>query len=40
MNHRGISFNHKTASRLMKLLLLKSLIRVKKYKFYKVNKVK
>lgn len=40
LNHKGIEINHKTASRLMKLLGLKSLIRVKKYKFYKVKQGK
>ena len=35
LNHKGIVINHKTVLRLMKLLGLKSLIRVKKYKSYK-----
>lgn len=35
LNHKGIIINHKTVLRLMKLLGLKSLIRVKKYKSYK-----
>jgi len=35
LNSKGIVINHKTVFRLMKLLGLKSLIRVKKYKSYK-----
>jgi putative transposase len=35
LNIKGILINHKTVLRLMKLLGLKSLIRVKKYKSYK-----
>ena len=35
LNNNGIIINHKTVLRLMKLLGLKSLIRVKKYKSYK-----
>ena len=35
LNNRGIIINHKTVSRLMKLLGLKSIVRVKKYKSYK-----
>jgi transposase InsO family protein len=35
INNKGIIINHKTVLRLMKLLGLKSLIRVKKYKSYK-----
>jgi putative transposase len=35
INSRGIIINHKTVFRLMKLLGLKSLIRLKKYKSYK-----
>jgi putative transposase len=35
LNNRGIVINHKTVLKLMKLLGLKSLIRVKKYKSYK-----
>ncbi|WP_426091366.1 IS3 family transposase [Flavobacterium sp. DSR3-2] len=35
LNNKGIVINHKTVLRLMKLLGLKSLIRVKKYKSYK-----
>jgi transposase InsO family protein len=35
LNNKGIIINHKTVLRLMKLLGLKSLIRVKKYKSYK-----
>lgn len=35
INNKGIIINHKTVLRLMKLLGLKSLIRLKKYKSYK-----
>jgi len=35
LNHKGIVINHKTVLRLMKLLGIKSLIRIKKYKSYK-----
>ena len=35
LNNKGMVINHKTVFRLMKLLGLKSLIRVKKYKSYK-----
>ncbi len=35
LNYKGMVINHKTVLRLMKLLGLKSLIRVKKYKSYK-----
>lgn len=35
LNNKGIVINHKTVLRLMKLLGLKSIIRVKKYKSYK-----
>lgn len=35
LNNKGMVVNHKTVLRLMKLLDLKSLIRVKKYKSYK-----
>ena len=35
LNNKGIIINHKTVLRLMKLLKIKSLIRVKKYKSYK-----
>lgn len=35
IRHRGFIINHKTVLRLMKMLGLKSLIRVKKYKSYK-----
>lgn len=35
LNNKGIIINHKTVSKLMKLLGLKSIIRVKKYKSYK-----
>jgi putative transposase len=35
LNNKGIIINHKTVLRLMKLLGLKSVIRVKKYKSYK-----
>jgi len=35
LNNKGMVINHKTVLRLMKLLGLKSLIRVKKYKSYK-----
>lgn len=35
LNNKGIIINHKTVLRLMKLLGLKSIIRVKKYKSYK-----
>jgi putative transposase len=35
LNNQGIVINHKTVLRLMKLLGLKSLIRLKKYKSYK-----
>ena len=35
LNNKGVIINHKTVLRLMKLLGLKSLIRVKKYKSYK-----
>jgi putative transposase len=35
LNQRGVVINHKTVLRLMKLLGLKSLIRVKKYKSYR-----
>jgi len=35
LNHKGIVINHKTVLKLMKLLGLKSVIRVKKYKSYK-----
>ena len=35
LNNTGTIINHKTVSRLMKLLGLKSVIRVKKYKSYK-----
>ena len=35
LHNQGIIINHKTVSRLMKVLGLKSLIRVKKYKSYK-----
>jgi transposase InsO family protein len=35
LNSKGLIINHKTVLRLMKLLGLKSLIRVKKYKSYK-----
>ncbi len=40
LNNKGIIINHKTVLRLMKLLGLKSLIRVKKYKSYKGEKGK
>ena len=35
LNNKGIIINHKTVFRLMKLLALKSIIRIKKYKSYK-----
>jgi len=35
LNNKGIIINHKTVLRLMKLLGLKSVIRIKKYKSYK-----
>ena len=35
LNNNGIIINHKTVFRLMKLLVLKSVIRIKKYKSYK-----
>lgn len=35
LNNKGIIINHKTVLRLMKLLGLKSIIRIKKYKSYK-----
>ena len=35
LRHKGFTINHKTVLRLMKLLGLKSLIRVKRYKSYK-----
>lgn len=35
INKQGISINHKTVLRLMKILGLKSLVRIKKYKSYK-----
>ena len=35
LNNKGIIINHKTVFRLMKLLALKSVIRIKKYKSYK-----
>lgn len=35
LNNRGIIINHKTVLRLMKVLGLKSVIRIKKYKSYK-----
>ena len=35
LNNKGMIINHKTVLRLMKLLEIKSLIRVKKYKSYK-----
>ena len=35
LHNQGVIINHKTVSRLMKVLGLKSLIRVKKYKSYK-----
>lgn len=35
LQNKGVTINHKTVLRLMKLLGLKSLIRVKKYKSYK-----
>jgi putative transposase len=35
LNNKGIIINHKTVSKLMKFLGLKSIIRVKKYKSYK-----
>ena len=35
LNNNGIIINHKTVFRLMKLLALKSVIRIKKYKSYK-----
>lgn len=35
LNNKGININHKTVSRLMRLLALKSVIRIKKYKSYK-----
>ena len=35
LNNKGIIINHKTVLRLMKLIGLKSIIRVKKYKSYK-----
>jgi transposase InsO family protein len=35
LNNKGMVINHKTVLRLMKLLGLKSLIRIKKYKSYK-----
>lgn len=35
LNNKGIIINHKTVFRLMKLLGLKSIIRIKKYKSYK-----
>ncbi|MFM9825948.1 IS3 family transposase [Flavobacterium sp.] len=37
LNSTGIIINHKTVLRLMKFLGLKNLIRVKKYKSYKVE---
>ena len=37
LNNKGIIINHKTVLRLMKLLELKSVIRLKKYKSYKGN---
>ena len=35
LNNKGIIINHKTVFRLMKLLGLKSIVRIKKYKSYK-----
>lgn len=35
LNHKGIIINHKTVSKLMKVMGLKSIIRIKKYKSYK-----
>ena len=35
LENKGVKINHKTVLRLMKLLGLKSIIRVKKYKSYK-----
>lgn len=35
LQNKGIKINHKTVLRLMKLLGLKSIVRVKKYKSYK-----
>jgi transposase InsO family protein len=35
LNNKGLVINHKTVLRLMKLIGLKSIIRVKKYKSYK-----
>ena len=35
LENKGIVINHKTVLRLMKLLGLKSIIRIKKYKSYK-----
>ncbi len=35
LNNKGLIINHKTVLRLMKLLGLKSVIRIKKYKSYK-----
>ncbi len=35
LNNKGIIINHKTVFRLMRLLALKSVIRIKKYKSYK-----
>ena len=40
LNNKGMVINHKTVLRLMKLLGLKSLIRVKKYKSYKGEQCK
>ena len=40
LHNRGIIINHKTVFKLMKLLGLKSIIRVKKYNPTKGNKVK
>jgi transposase InsO family protein len=40
LSHKGVVINHKTVLRLMKVLGLKSLIRVKKYKSYKGNQGK
>ena len=40
LNDKGIIVNHKTVLRLMKFLGLKSLLRVKKYKLYKVEQGK
>lgn len=37
LNNNGLIINHKTVLRLMKLLGLKSVIRIKKYKSYKGN---